>query len=114
MQETFDKVVRHLFAQGKQAKERDTCRYRTADGLMCAVGCLISDEDYDPSFEGQFVDRLPIRLPHIPLLRELQAIHDIDTAWKSPDRLYRNLKGVATYYPINTDALEEAYANADW
>lgn len=49
-QETFNKVAEHLLRQGRKALERDTpsywgnnCRYRTPDGLACAVGCLIPD-----------------------------------------------------------------------
>ncbi|MGQ7794434.1 hypothetical protein ACUN0C_18670 [Faunimonas sp. B44] len=114
MQDTFDTVVRHLFAQGKQAHEYGVCRYRTYDGLKCAVGCLIPDEDYDPSFEGQLVDRLPIKLPHTNLLGELQDAHDNIASWQSPNSLVRRLAAIARYSTLNTDALEEAFNNAHW
>jgi hypothetical protein len=55
-QEIFDKVVTHLRTQGKQAKNTsDDCVYRRPNGLMCAVGCLIPDELYDPALEGATV-----------------------------------------------------------
>lgn len=52
-QEIFDKILFHLRKQGKAARD-DTgnCAYRGAGGTMCAVGCLISDDMYDPAFEG--------------------------------------------------------------
>ena len=62
LQDAFDKMVRHLLSQGKRSygnipDEADHpgtegCLYRGPDGLMCAVGCLISDEDYDPRMEN--------------------------------------------------------------
>lgn len=63
-QEIFTKVVTHLRQQGRQAMQgRDPvseenvglCMYRTHDGLMCAVGCLIRPEYYDHEFEGMSV-----------------------------------------------------------
>lgn len=54
-QEIFDKVVRHLYAQGKPAMNGANCRYRSNDGLSCAVGCLIPDSCYDPGMENQTV-----------------------------------------------------------
>jgi hypothetical protein len=59
LQETFDKMVNHLRKQNSKsllADERDdTCAYRGKDGKMCAVGCLIEDEFYDPSLEENIV-----------------------------------------------------------
>lgn len=50
-QEIFDKVVNHLREQGEPAIDSyGRCQYRmkseTDKTLMCAAGCLISDEDY--------------------------------------------------------------------
>lgn len=45
-QEIFDKVVNHMRKQGHPSIESGTCAYRTEDGSMCAVGCLITDEVY--------------------------------------------------------------------
>jgi hypothetical protein len=86
-QEIFDKVVNHLLTQGKPAMEDGRCKYRAAGGLRCAVGCLIPDGVYRPSFEGISVDSVPILLAlsevGIPrngdtteLLRKLQRTHD--------------------------------------
>lgn len=68
LQEVFDFVVDHLRKQGVRSfVERDFskphipasepygCLYRGPNGLMCAVGCLISDDEYRPRFEGAIV-----------------------------------------------------------
>lgn len=80
-QEIFDTVVNHLHKQGKPAEVGNTCRYRTEDGLMCAVGCLIPDDKYKPEMEGHVAyDILRILPPevaeHIEMLDDLQWIHD--------------------------------------
>jgi hypothetical protein len=44
----------HLITQGKKAvDEEGDCQYRAEDGTMCAIGCLIPEEVYDPLVEGQ-------------------------------------------------------------
>ena len=84
-QEIFDKVAAHLLKQGRPAREEDCCRYRTTDGLSCAVGCLIPDELYSPSFEGSNASKVIRELyargradwrEHRDLLKELQWAHD--------------------------------------
>ena len=56
-QELYDRVCMHLMKQGRPAVESrgdaKVCRYRTKDGLKCAIGCLITDEYYRPSLEGR-------------------------------------------------------------
>ena len=55
-QEAFDKVVKHLRRQGERATDGSKCCYRTNEGLMCAVGCLIPDSLYTPHIEGVAID----------------------------------------------------------
>jgi hypothetical protein len=97
MQEIFNRVVAHLLRQNDRSTDiNGLCAYRGGDGLMCAVGCLISDEAYDPSFEG-----MSAQLPRVVvaleksgitvtddlerLLVRLQELHDITPveSWKS-------------------------------
>lgn len=54
LQSLFDRVVEHLYKQGRQAMSAAAggCAYRGDNGLKCAVGCLIADEHYDPRMEG--------------------------------------------------------------
>lgn len=48
-QEIFDKVVNHLRKQGHRSLSEDgRCLYRGSNGDKCAIGCIISDEDYQP------------------------------------------------------------------
>ncbi len=85
-QQVFDVVARHLLKQGARSMlEPDVCAYRSPDGLMCAVGACISDEEYSPSLDADAVHvevaldmgLLPAGLrPHQPLLNELQILHD--------------------------------------
>lgn len=104
----LDHSARHLMAQGQPAKGKfttakggvtDRCEYRTSEGRSCAVGCLFSEERYDPIWEGytfQEMDEgeehdsiaLAIRdaiaathsldpaLINVNLLAELQQVHD--------------------------------------
>lgn len=84
LQDIFDQSSNHLLKQNKKAREEysTTCRYRTNDGLMCAVGCLISDDEYDPSIEGRGVHDListyeiDVHGSVSSLLSRLQEIHD--------------------------------------
>lgn len=85
-QETFDIVKAHLLTQMLQAKEgpKNACRYRTADGLKCAVGCLIPDNEYDVKIEGRALGSNAVIMEQCPSLKEhdfnllvrLQTLHD--------------------------------------
>lgn len=51
--EIIAKVTAHLLAQNERAVNADGgCAYKSSDGKMCAVGCLIAPEHYDKRFEG--------------------------------------------------------------
>ena len=84
-QAVFDKVVKHLLTQKRRSMGKKRCVYRSEDGAMCAVGCLI--EAYDPEIEGHSVyhRRVQEKLAEsgVPtyskmqfLLADLQYIHD--------------------------------------
>lgn len=57
-----EKIRDHLTKQRKQSKsvyagsKVPSCAYRGDNGLMCAVGCLITDEVYTPDLESQCAD----------------------------------------------------------
>lgn len=52
LQHVFDVMVNHLRKQQARAvNEKGNCRYKTADGSMCAVGCLIAEEEYEQDLE---------------------------------------------------------------
>lgn len=59
-QEAFDAMLAHLRKQGQPAyRVGDTgtafCAYRGSAGLKCAVGAIMSDREYDDSFERQAI-----------------------------------------------------------
>jgi len=91
--EIYNYVVTHLKNQGSQslsvddfhrgAPFREICAYRGADNKMCAVGCLIADDEYYPEMEGSNVNALLSNYrhldrlePHTAMLAELQSLHD--------------------------------------
>lgn len=81
-QEAFGKMVAHLRKQGKPAHDvNGVCRYRTKDGLMCAVGCLIADAEYERGMEGMGVEAMMAAYEVLqdldpPFLAEMQDTHD--------------------------------------
>ena len=96
-QQIFDKVATHLLTQNRQAMTLGGCMYRAEDGAMCAVGCLINDNEYTEELEGrslwdeityedgysttvrEAVERSigrPITTKEYEMLRHLQQIHD--------------------------------------
>ena len=54
--EMFDRVKAHLLKQNEKAmvetEDGIACRYRGPEGLTCAIGCLIPDDEYVGTFEG--------------------------------------------------------------
>lgn len=113
-QEIFDKVVAHLRKQGKPSAAYigfpyKSCLYRGPEGAMCAVGCLIPDDMYDESMEGNDLYSLPddvldyLGEHNLHLLDGLQAAHDM---WAEQDTsnmhvLESRLKGVARFFNLN-------------
>lgn len=60
-QKIFDHVIKHLRKQGRQSLlDTDVigCAYRGQDGDKCAIGCLITDKEYDPIIENIPIDIL--------------------------------------------------------
>lgn len=80
-QEVFDQVARHMLTQNMKSEDSagNYCAYRGAHGLKCAAGCLIADDEYKTSFEGDsweaVADGLQIK-KHTDLITDLQTIHD--------------------------------------
>lgn len=83
-QQIFDQVVAHLRKQNERSMEDivhgHTCVYRSPYGLKCAAGCLIADEEYTPSMEGNTWDLLAskgyVSRDNQHFILELQRIHD--------------------------------------
>jgi hypothetical protein len=92
-EEIFDYVESHLKNQGRRSGLQLPGRtvfidgaYRGEGGTMCAVGCLLADDEYDPGMENLSVEivSLPERLlPHTRMLADLQSFHDRVWNWSS-------------------------------
>ena len=73
----FDFVADHLIEQDIQSKDDSgLCLYRGPDGTACAVGCLISDKDYEDGFETTAADDDYI----------IEAIASSNRMWKIGDK----------------------------
>ena len=104
-QEIFDKVAVHLVAQNERSWDYNTCLYRGPNGLKCAVGCLIPDNEYTPEMEtksAQFV--LPMLSDKTlsnsfeleEMLSNLQRLHD---GW-TPEHWPQKLRDIAKEYGL--------------
>ncbi len=126
LQEIYTKVKTHLIAQGRRASAPsaipgypDDCKYRTLDGLKCAVGCLIPDDVYQPSFEGDTLldevdarHRLRTTNPltecirslygdaSLPMLKDLQVLHDRSITWEIEGHLAAGLATIERKYGV--------------
>lgn len=80
LQETFDKILKHLRTQGHPCMIKwtetapATCVYRNDAGESCAVGCLIPDEMYKPELEPFSAARLLSE--HNKLSKYLNTLHE--------------------------------------
>lgn len=107
-QEVFDQVARHLLTQGKRSKDSDgVCAYRGEDGLSCAAGCLIADEEYRVSFEHRQWAALSsceeVPKAYAILIYDLQRVHDRYLPYEWPDEL----RWVASSYDLSNACLDE-------
>lgn len=112
-QEVFDQVATHLLTQNKRSMlkfDADICAYRGDDGLKCAAGCLISDDEYNKELMEGFtwadmLDRLAagVSTKHNKLISKLQHIHDGIKCdlWLGP------LRGVATAFELSDKVITE-------
>lgn len=107
-QEIFDKVVVHLANQKVKSTDGATdeggiCLYRGPEGRMCAVGCLLSDEEYSPDMEGRpvfMMPQLPSRLQgHLRFLERLQKAHDSSS---TPEALRYALEIIGYSFHLDT------------
>ena len=104
-QEIFTKVKNHLLTQNCKATEQKVCRYRTANGLKCAIGCLIPDDVYTRNIEHKTVDLLCsgvvkdfdyLKQFDKSFLRRLQVIHDnVDVdKWENELKAFARLENL--------------------
>ena len=100
-QEVFDFVAHHLLTQNEKSARGYVCGYKSQGTLKCAAGCLISDENYDKSFESYTWDLVSTKLGMVnqwSLVRDLQMLHDhtIVRKWKNELIDLANFRGLST------------------
>lgn len=112
-QAVFDQVATHLLKQNKQSlgsihiesPKEQGCAYRGENGLKCAAGCLMADDEYRWGWEnwgwGQLVSAKEVPRNHRLLILALQGVHDkyFPNLWRG------NLELVAKKFKLNTDAI---------
>lgn len=97
-QQVFDIVAMHLLTQMQQStsgKFEAPCLYRGPNGLKCAAGVLIGDDEYCEDMEhhswNELVKHGLAPITHEALIHTLQGIHDC----VPPDAWYNQLKNTA-------------------
>lgn len=136
-QEAFDAICRHLAQMTEQsATDSGSCVYRRVDGNRCAIGAVITDENYDFRMEGASILDLTRagwcrwgdktlwgKDPYVVkivtsissyLLGDLQEQHDMASNWRD-DMGYPlgrfdgwdRVKDVGDAYNLNLSVLDE-------
>ena len=123
-QDVFDAVVEHLAIQGRQSlTAAETCGYRGSGGDKCAVGVLIPDGIYEQDLEGEHVKKIIKNHPKIkkifsgvsiPLLMQLQQIHDDKNNWQSKSPFLtkaaaKKLRALAIAYDLSDIAVHQYF-----
>ena len=110
-QQVFDQVVAHMIKQGERSIQNGSmCLYRGPNGLKCAAGCLIADDEYEEYFDkgadsggGNWSSMiLNNSAPdyHASLIFQLQRAHDQNGAIGS---VLNSMRNVGTKYELNLD-----------
>lgn len=103
-QQVFDQVATHLLTQNKKSMnpgDVTACLYRSTEGLKCAAGCLIGDDEYTPEMDkggvvgsikvgtgwGRLIERGLVPDVHAELITSLQSLHDATVPEQWPTRL---------------------------
>lgn len=99
-QQVFDQVKNHLLSQKGHSIEGGVCKYRGPSGMKCAVGCLMSDQEYKPDMENNewrgLIRKGFVPGTHASLITILQNTHDNH----SPESWTRVLKRVAESFSL--------------
>lgn len=120
-QEVFSKVGTHLLKQGRRSvgSRSGDCLYRGRNGMSCAAGVLIADNEYYEGLEHRgWLDILTAGMAstaHAQLIMELQSIHDNThaNAARWVDGVYRKLSILAALHDLDISEIASAYDEAN-
>ena len=88
--DVFEYIQNHLLTQGERSMMEDNtiCAYLSPEGKKCAIGSLITEDNYNPNMEESPIsvsivsnavqNSVPNWDINIDMLGELQFIHDND------------------------------------
>ena len=101
--EVYLQCREHLLKQNKQSKrilidDVEDCAYRGENGLKCAAGCFIADDEYVPEMDtngegwtdstwNTLVKYELVPPDHHRLIRDLQKVHDLSEPSLWPSKL---------------------------
>ena len=127
-QTLFDRGIGGIIDQGGPSMDQDgeDCVYRDGSGRKCAIGHLIGDEHYKPSFEGaamfnknektRSIIRAVSKTTGISegvlweeadeFLEALQQLHDTNARGFSMSDFISRAQVFAKIHELNTDILE--------
>lgn len=98
------------------ALDGNVCMYKSPEGKKCAIGCMITEDQYDPSMEGKDIRSSKIsHLFHqddLLFLQSLQWVHDSwepvpkNNKYKFTDMADR-LRNIARDYNLTAPTGEE-------
>lgn len=93
-QQIFDQVSAHLLTQMRRSTRAENvswCMYRGANGLKCAAGSLIDDNEYESVMEGcAWIDVVEMGAAprrNSTFISELQVLHDSINPYYWPELL---------------------------
>lgn len=104
-QQVFDQIAKHLLSQKQRSTNGEMCRYRGPDGLKCAAGCLMTDDEYDcDRMEGAaWIDCTIFPAAHVGIIQYLQDLHDT----REPEDWPRFLRRAAIDYGLNPKVIDD-------
>lgn len=104
-QKIFDTVWNGLKSQNfKQSMRYGTCVYRGENGLKCAAGWLLPDEEWIETRNEETIDNYPwftknFKNSQFQLIQELQEAHDALRS-DDPEYMKERLTSVAIKYKL--------------
>lgn len=113
LQQVFDIISQHLLKQRVKSvvntPMKNICQYRTPNGLKCAAGALIPDEEYTKEMDVHgdwliLVENELVENKFADDITELQEIHDYGVLGED-NTCYNDWKNKLTEFAQNNDLI---------